>query len=399
MERGRTNLAGQVHVAYVYAQFQRRRGDAHLDLARLQLLLGVEAGGAGQAAVVGHHRFLPQPDAELVRHPLHQPPGIDEHQRRVVGLDQLGYGIQRFAPKLMGCDGAKFLLRQLQCQVNLAGVSGVHDGAVGCSIGGDVLVAYQQPGYLLDGPLRGRQPDTHHRLLRQGAEPLHRQRQVRAALVVGHGVNLVEDQRVDAFQPAPSAAGGEQDVQRFGGGDEDVRRLLRHLLALCLRRIPGAQPDADFGQRETFIRSEGGYLFQRSGQVLLYVIGQRLQRRDVDHLRRVGQFAVNALPHQPVNAGQEGRQRLAGACGRGDERMSALSDRAPALRLSIRGLPEPPLEPLADDVVEVRCGHYRLPSFPRRREAKGIAASIVSIADCRRKAQVSADLTPTAIAP
>ena len=78
---GRTYLAHQVHVAYVYPQLQGRGGNTDLDLARLEFLLGVQADFAGKAAVMGHDRILSQAGAHLVRHPLHQPPRVDEHQR------------------------------------------------------------------------------------------------------------------------------------------------------------------------------------------------------------------------------------------------------------------------------------------------------------------------------
>ena len=161
-------------------------------------------------------------------------------------LRQPRHGVQRFSPKLVGCDRPQFLLRQLQGQIQLAGVAGVHDGAVGRSVRRDGVIAHQQPGDFLDRPLRGRQPDADYRLLGQGAEALHRQRQVRAALVVGHGVNFVQDQGVDAPQPAPPAGRGEQDVQRFGGGDEDMRRMFRHFLPRRRAGVAGADANADF---------------------------------------------------------------------------------------------------------------------------------------------------------
>ena len=43
--------------------------------------------------------------------------------------------------------------------------------------------------------------------------------------------------------------GGEQDVERLGRRDEDVRRPARHRLALVRRRVAGAHHDADLGQR------------------------------------------------------------------------------------------------------------------------------------------------------
>ena len=63
-------------------------------------------------------------------------------------------------------------------------------------------------------------------------EPRQRQRQMRAALVVGHGVNLVDDDGADVSQRQPAALGGQQNEQRLRRRHQDVRRMLQHLLPL-----------------------------------------------------------------------------------------------------------------------------------------------------------------------
>ena len=86
---------------------------------------------------------------------------------------------------------------------------------------------------------------------------------------------------------------------------------------------------------------------ERQLEVALDVVRERLERRDVDHLRAFGKLAAggDALAHQVVDHRQERGQRLAGA-GRGrDQRGTPLLDRGPGLELRRRGLAESLLEP------------------------------------------------------
>ena len=117
-------------------------------------------------------------------------------------------------------------------------------------------------------PLRsgGRRP-----LLNQMVEPLQRQRQVRPPLGLGDRVDLVDDHRLDAGEDLAGAR-GEHQVERLGGGDQDVGRRFAHRPALFLAGVAGAQADRDVGADAA----------QRRAQVALDVVGERLQRRDVD---------------------------------------------------------------------------------------------------------------------
>ena len=80
-------------------------------------------------------------------------------------------------------------------------------------------------------------------------------------------------------------SGGQQDEERFRRGDQDVRRLLAHLLALPRGRVAGAHGGADGRERDALVRGQRGDLGQRRLQILVDVVAQRLERRDVDDLR------------------------------------------------------------------------------------------------------------------
>ena len=140
-----------------------------------------------------------------------------------------------------------------------------------------------------------------------------------AALGRGHRVDLVDDHRLDPAQHLARLR-REDQVQRLGGGDEDVGRRAAHGGAVALRCVAGADRHRDVGADPA----------QRRAQVAVDVVGQRLQRRDVDQagMRR-------RLARQPVQSPEEGGQRLAAPRGGGDEHVLARGDGRP--RLLLRG--------------------------------------------------------------
>ena len=76
------------------------------------------------------------------------------------------------------------------------------------------------------GLLRGRQADALHGPAGFVLQALQAQRQVHAALVAAQGVDLVHDDGVHRAEHLARARAGQHQVERFGRGDQDVRRLL-----------------------------------------------------------------------------------------------------------------------------------------------------------------------------
>ena len=75
----RADVAHQVDRADVDAELERRRRHHERDLARLEPLLRLEPRAARHAAVVRGHPAGAEPLLERVRHALHQPARVDEH--------------------------------------------------------------------------------------------------------------------------------------------------------------------------------------------------------------------------------------------------------------------------------------------------------------------------------
>jgi hypothetical protein len=142
-------------------------------------------------------------------------------------------------------------------------------------------------------------------------------------------VNLVDDHGLD---PAERLAGlrGQHQEERLRRRDQDVGRLLEQLPPLLLGRVARAHADTEVGFDPR----------ERTAQVPLDVVVERLQRRDVEQAQ-----ARAWRPVEPVDPVQEGGERLAGARRRLDQDVPAGGDRRPARRLR-RGRPgERPLEP------------------------------------------------------
>ena len=104
-------------------------------------------------------------------------------------------------------------------------------------------------------------------------------------------------------------------------------------------RPSAAQLGADAGERRLEVGAD--------------VVRERLQRRDVDDRRLVGEAARReAGAHQAVERGQERGQRLARAGRRGDQRVPAGADRRPGGRLRFGGRGKGPREPAGDGGME-----------------------------------------------
>ena len=138
-----------------------------------------------------------------------------------------------------------------------------------------------------------------------------------------------------------------------------MRRLLRHFLAFRRRGVAGADGGPYFRQGSPFPGGQFGYLPEGRLQVLFDVVREGFEGGNIDDLGGVGKFPVQALPYQPVNTGEKRRQRLAGAGGGRDQRVTALGDGRPALGLGLGRLPESLLKPLADHGMELGSWHVK----------------------------------------
>jgi hypothetical protein len=267
----RADLHDQIDRADVDAELERRRRDRALDLAVLELLLRGEPQRARHRAVVGDDVLLAEPLLERGGGPLDQAPRVGEHDRRAVLAHQRGDPVVDPPELLVRGDRAELVVGDLDREVEVAAVSGVDD------VRHRAPRADEQPRDHRDRLLGRRQPDAGRRapgaLRDEPVEPLERQREVRAALVARDRVDLVDDHRAQLAQAGAPADGGEQDVERLGGGDQDVRRPPRQLRALADRGVAGAHRDPDVGELDAARGGVRAQLGERRLEVALDVVG------------------------------------------------------------------------------------------------------------------------------
>ena len=87
---------------------------------------------------------------------------------------------------------------------------------------------------------------------------------------------------------------------------------LEHLLALRHRRVAGADQDTQFRHQEPGRQRRLTDFSQRLLQVFLYVVAERFERRDVEHLRIVSNLTCNGLCEEVIDTGEKCLERLAG---------------------------------------------------------------------------------------
>jgi len=93
------------------------------------------------------------------------------------------------------------------------------------------------------------------------------------------------DHRLHAAQCLARLA-REDQVQALRRRDQDVGRILREPAARLGRGVAGARGDGDLRQRDPLAFGGAPDAGKGSAQVALHVIGERLERGDVEHTHR-----------------------------------------------------------------------------------------------------------------
>ena len=212
-----------------------------------------------------------QAGAELVREPFGEPPGVDEHERGAVLADEHGDAIEDVAHLLGRRDRFELAFGELQREVEVALVTRVDDHR-------QLAIAHEQPADRFDRPLRGREPDPVRTSVAQRLEPFEGEGQVRAALVAGDGVDLVDDHRLDRAQRVTPLRAGDEEVERLRRGDDEARRLAHHRGALRTRGVAGAHRDAHAGRVEPLLGRDLGDFGEWALEVLGDVDREGLER-------------------------------------------------------------------------------------------------------------------------
>lgn len=111
-------------------------------------------------------------------------------------------------------------------------------------------------------------------------------------------------------------------------------------------------------------------LCERLLQILLNVVAQRFQRRDVQNLRVVVELTGESLLEKTIDTGKKGGERFPRSGRRRDQRIRSRLNRRPRLDLYISGLADAGTEPVGDDGVKTgECHRGMLGGVARRVKA------------------------------
>ena len=218
----------------------------------------------------------------------------------------------------------------------------------------DLAVATQKARDLLRRPRRRRQSDALGIARRsQAGDAFQREPEMNAALVRRQGVDLVDDDRVDASQ-ALALLRTQDQIQRLRGRNQNLGRAACLLSAFLGGAV--ARPDRDPRRSEALRPTSGlggpGDFREREPQIALDVVDQRLQWRDVENPH--AGLAVFGKPTETIDGFEECGQRLAAARRRDQQCVLACDQQRPACSLHRRRRIEMALEPGTGRRIETR---------------------------------------------
>jgi hypothetical protein len=158
-------------------------------------------------------------------------------QLEQTGIDRRPDAVCRLPRIVIELQLRHVLDRDLDLHLHRLETARVDDGHVARS-------AAEELGHLLERSLCCGEADSLRLDLGQCRQSLETQREVRAALGGGDGVDLIDDQPADRGQDLARRAGEEQ-IERLRRRDKDVWRVAFHRAADLRRRIAGADRDCD----------------------------------------------------------------------------------------------------------------------------------------------------------
>ena len=148
---GRADLADEIHVPDVDAEFEGRCCDECFEAPALQSLLGVEPFFFREAAVMGGDRFLAESIRQVPAEALRHSARVHEHQRRPVLQDQRREPVVVLLPDLVRHHRVERGPGDFDAEIQMTAVSFVDDRCRG--------VRHQELRDLLDRLLRRRKPE------------------------------------------------------------------------------------------------------------------------------------------------------------------------------------------------------------------------------------------------
>jgi hypothetical protein len=143
---------------------------------------------------------------------------------------------------------------------------------------------------------------------RHGRQPLHAQGEMRPAFVFRQRMDLIDDQPARVGQQWQPFDLAQQQAEAFRRSEQQMRRLGILPDALVCGSVTAAQldPDGIFPAED---------LAKRPVEILLQIVAERAQRRNVNAMDGVAQLAARMLGHEGVEHSKEGGESFPGAGG------------------------------------------------------------------------------------
>ena len=284
---GRFYLHHQVHRSDVDAKLQGGCGYYGGQLALFQLLLYLVPFLSRERAVMGAHHLTARQVVEAHCEFFGQGPVANEHQGGTVlpdhvqksGNQRVPRRIARHVPEVL--DGTDNLEVHLPPPANVQYLhpSWYHRSPLE---GLQLVVAAEKASHLPQRTHGGRKPHALKRLPREFLQPLQGKGEVYAPLVRRKGMHLIYDDVADGGQDASGLRRGEEQVEGFRGGNENVRGPAYHSGTDVGGGISGAYLYGD--GRPFFVPHLGRFVgdaLQWHLEVAVYVVVQGFERRNV----------------------------------------------------------------------------------------------------------------------
>src|SRR5579864_608378 len=186
----------------------------------------------------------------MMRDALGQTPRVDKDERRTMLRGQRGDAIVDFAPHFVGSDGTKLASGNLDGQIEFTPVADLHDDRIWLGR------AAEKMSDEFDRLLRRGKTNPRKSFAGQVVETFERKRKVRAAFVVGDGVNLIDDDGFHGSEDLAAFCGSQQDVQGFWSRNQNVRGTGQHRAALVRQRISRANGCAYLRHEDAALRGK-----------------------------------------------------------------------------------------------------------------------------------------------
>ncbi len=118
---------------------------------------------------------------------------------------------------------------------------------------------------------------------------------MRAALIIGNCMDLIDDHRLDITENRPAFFRREQNVQGLRRGHQNMRRPLQHRPTFRHERVAGPDRRTNLRHEKATLIRERKNLAQRNLQVFLDVVAESLQRGHIEHFCTIWRSPASAF--------------------------------------------------------------------------------------------------------